>query len=244
MLSANVVRPWELRSPWWRGGGVAQVLPIWAVPHCPHGSILFLLLYNLHFYHQNCIHCDFYCWFTLYKRLLHVCLSWERDHCCSWGCFLREFFLIQLAGLRTKGVICYTDCKAPWGKLWFVIFGYINKTGLTWLGVCRFGHRLMSAQIVWCFALRSWIKPSIEPEALTQLAPVCTSDLNLDLNSGNTLRQLLYHRTLQSPNTACCVRATLIQDTFQTCEAEMCLSPQVLEFWSFKIASLSHAPCK
>ncbi len=41
------------------------------------------------------------------------------------------FFLIRVEGLQTEGVICCTDCKAPWGKLWFVILGYINKIDLT-----------------------------------------------------------------------------------------------------------------
>ncbi len=47
------------------------------------------------------------------------------------GSFLGEFFLNRFEGVRTEGVVCCTDCKAPWGKLWFVILGYINKIDLT-----------------------------------------------------------------------------------------------------------------
>ncbi len=96
---------------------------------------------------SNCIHCDFV--FNLSCALLKTtaCLSvlGERSLLCSsswWFLpffsplkfFLREFFLIWVEGLRTEGVVCYTDCKAPWGKLWFVILGYTNKNGLdlTW----------------------------------------------------------------------------------------------------------------
>ncbi len=51
----------------------------------------------------------------------------------AWGFFhfsiiLWEFFLIRFEGLRTEGVVCGTDCKAPWGK--FVILSYRNKTDL------------------------------------------------------------------------------------------------------------------
>ncbi len=42
----------------------------------------------------------------------------------SWG----EFFLIRFEGLRTEGVICCTDCIAPWSEWWFMILGCINKT--------------------------------------------------------------------------------------------------------------------
>ncbi len=59
-----------------------------------------------------------------------------------WG----EFFPIRSEGLWTEGVVCCADCKDPWGKLGFVILGYINKTDLTWFGYfcatyhMRFSH--------------------------------------------------------------------------------------------------------
>ncbi len=87
---------------------------------------------------------QFCCWCILYTRhLLHGCPSWERDpssvalpdgffHVFPVKGFCGEFFLIWIEGLRTEGVVCCTDCKAPWGKVWFVILGYRNKTDLTW----------------------------------------------------------------------------------------------------------------
>ncbi len=68
------------------------------------------------------------CWSVLYTRhLLPVCLS------CDFFPPLKRFFgkvsLIRIEGLRTEGVVCCTDCKAPWGK--FVILSYMNKTDLT-----------------------------------------------------------------------------------------------------------------
>ncbi len=46
-------------------------------------------------------------------------------------CFpVKGLFLGGVEGLRTEGVVCCTDCKAPWGKLWFVMLGDVNKNGL------------------------------------------------------------------------------------------------------------------
>ncbi len=50
------------RSPWWKEGGVAQVLPI--VRHLKLLHVLLdpsfsLMFYNLHFCHHNCMYCDF-----------------------------------------------------------------------------------------------------------------------------------------------------------------------------------------
>ncbi len=41
--------------------------------------------------------------------------------------FFGEFFLIRIRGSKDRGC---ADCKAPWGKLWFVTLGYINKNRL------------------------------------------------------------------------------------------------------------------
>ncbi len=46
--------------------------------------------------------------------------------------FFGEFFPIWFEGLRTEGAVSCKDGKTPWGKLWFVILSYINKTDLTW----------------------------------------------------------------------------------------------------------------
>lgn len=53
--------------------------------------------------------------------LMSVCFSQRKV-------FLGEFFFIQVEGQRTENVAC---CKAPGGKLWFVILGWINKTDWT-----------------------------------------------------------------------------------------------------------------
>ncbi len=48
-------------------------------------------------------------------------------------CELGFCFPAWSKGLRTEGVVCCADCKAPWRKLWFVILGSINKIDLTWI---------------------------------------------------------------------------------------------------------------
>ncbi len=78
----------------------------------------------------------FYCWFILYTwHLLLLCCSswWFLPFFSLLKVLFGEFFLIRIVGLRTEDVICCTDCKAPWGKLCFVILSYINKFDLTWL---------------------------------------------------------------------------------------------------------------
>ncbi len=67
-------------SPWWRGGRVAQVLPIWR-----HLKLLYILLdphssnmfYNLHvsvILSSEFVHIVTFCWSVLYTHLLHICL--------------------------------------------------------------------------------------------------------------------------------------------------------------------------
>ncbi len=69
----------------------------------------------------------------------------ERRHAMVW--WLISFRSCSTAVLKKKRTMCKdrgcrmlyrycTDCKAPWGKLWFVILGYINKTDLTWKKIC------------------------------------------------------------------------------------------------------------
>ncbi len=58
------------RSPWWRGGGVDQVLPIQAlneVAWCPPGTILFTFVLQSTFLSSNCIHCDIIVVFVLFS---------------------------------------------------------------------------------------------------------------------------------------------------------------------------------
>ncbi len=100
--------------------------PIRAVPQiarCPSGSILFPFVL------QSTIFCH---WFV-YTVILLLIYSVHSTSIKRPGGRDPSFFLIRVKGLRTEGVVSCTDCKTPWGKLWFVITGYINKTDLTWL---------------------------------------------------------------------------------------------------------------
>ncbi len=51
------------------------------------------------------------------------------EHIKTWSsCFpLIDVDPIIACSLETWLLYVCTDCKAPWGKLWFVILGYINK---------------------------------------------------------------------------------------------------------------------
>ncbi len=70
---------------------------------------------------------DIYCMSVWEGSLLCCSSSWFLPFFSLLKGFFGEFFLIRVEALRTEGVICCTDCKAPWGKLWFVILGYRNK---------------------------------------------------------------------------------------------------------------------
>ncbi len=59
----------------------------------------------------------------------------------------------SFTGLRTEGVVCCTNWKAPWGKLWFMILGHINKTDLTWLGLT---HYIGSRVVIRCCSWSDW----------------------------------------------------------------------------------------
>ncbi len=94
--------------------------------------------HNIHFCHQNCIHCDFvgdlFCALDIYctsvsppPPLPEVSPTTPRPLLTG---FLGEFFLIRFEGLMTEVAVCCADRKAPWGKVWFVILVYINKKWL------------------------------------------------------------------------------------------------------------------
>ncbi len=83
------------------------------------GSILFTFVLQSTFLSSNCIHCD------IIVVVVFVLFS---VHSTSIACLpvLGEGFLLCRS--------C-KDCKAPWGKLRFVILGYLNKNwlDLTWI---------------------------------------------------------------------------------------------------------------
>ncbi len=69
--------------------------------------------------------------FSIFYFRLHATQSPLSVQHFKWLQSPSEVFLLRVRGLRTEGVVCCTDCKAPWGKLGFVILGCINK--MTWL---------------------------------------------------------------------------------------------------------------
>ncbi len=56
--------------------------------------------------------------------------TWKTYSTCQFMLVLMHGLFHCHACLRTEGVVRCADCKAPWGKLWFVVLRYINKNAL------------------------------------------------------------------------------------------------------------------
>ena len=133
----------------------------------------------------GCVAC---CCSVLYmQHLLHVCLSWEMDISATlpevssiflfpprWKFFFSQygkFFLTQIEGLGTEGVVCSTDYTAYWGNV-IVILGYINKIVTFLILPCVLNLCRASSHVCWHFC-RISIQTSFESAIRPSAADIC-----------------------------------------------------------------------
>ncbi len=101
-----------------------QILSIRAIPEVarsPPGSVLFTFVLQSTMLSSNCVHCDSI--IDLFCTLDIYCMSVRPERGIPPLLLLlrflpffvpvKGFFIIRVEGLRTEGVICGTDCKAP-----------------------------------------------------------------------------------------------------------------------------------
>lgn len=109
-----------------------------------------------------------------------------------WWCFS-----YQTQGCNDR--VCCSDCKAPWGTLWFVILSYINKKN--WL------EKDVEAPDSFCCLYRSWEEVSFVLfwnrvvnsmrsfiKCLSSASPVTDVLLNEDQNSQRRNKNRCYPR--------------------------------------------------
>ncbi len=118
------------RSPWWRGGCVAQILlsgqhqKLLNVLLDPSSSLTF---YNLHFCHHNCIYCDFVVDLSIYCISVHPGRGFPplllfRRFLVFFSLLkgeFGEFFPDPNQGSKDRGCCMLYRLYSPWGK--FVI---------------------------------------------------------------------------------------------------------------------------
>lgn len=93
--------------------------------------VVVVVVNNIVFLSSRCVYVVIFCWSVHIWSLL-CCSSWDFLPFLPVKRFFGQFFLLLIRGVRTEGAVCCTDCEVPWGKLWFVLLGCVNKTDLTY----------------------------------------------------------------------------------------------------------------